>query len=231
MICHCLLLEDERGLALVDTGIGLLDVRDPLERIGKRLIDLAGFQFHEAATAVRQMERLGFDPAAVGDIVLTHGDPDHAGGVADFPRARVHLSAEEHAQVVTGYKRYRSVQFAHGPDFVAYGPSMRRWFGLEARPIDLGFGAEVLLITLFGHTRGHCGVAVRQGERWLLHAGDAYYVRAELSAGGHPASLEAARRAEDEDQWRRSLTELQRLARDHNAEVEIINYHEPVEES
>jgi hypothetical protein len=27
VVCHCLLLEDEGGLALVDTGIGLLDMQ------------------------------------------------------------------------------------------------------------------------------------------------------------------------------------------------------------
>ena len=61
---HCLLLEDPAGLALVDTGIGLHDVRDPDVRIGRPLIDLAGFQFHEAATAVRLIEGMGLRPAA-----------------------------------------------------------------------------------------------------------------------------------------------------------------------
>src|SRR5919112_782375 len=46
-ICHCLLFEDEDGLVLIDTGIGLLDVQKPLERIGQPLIDMAGFQFYE----------------------------------------------------------------------------------------------------------------------------------------------------------------------------------------
>ena len=37
VVCHCLLLEDESGLALVDTGIGLLDVQTPVERlVGQR---------------------------------------------------------------------------------------------------------------------------------------------------------------------------------------------------
>src|SRR5437764_8334871 len=41
--CHCLLLEDRNGLALVDTGIRRLDCRRPAERIGQPLIDAAGF--------------------------------------------------------------------------------------------------------------------------------------------------------------------------------------------
>ena len=90
--CHCLLLEDPAGLALVDTGIGLHDVRDPVGRIGRQLIDLAGFQFHEEQTALRQVERRGYRAADVRHVVLTHCDPDHTGGLADFPHARVHLA-------------------------------------------------------------------------------------------------------------------------------------------
>jgi glyoxylase-like metal-dependent hydrolase (beta-lactamase superfamily II) len=34
----------------------------------------------------------------------------------------------------------------------------------------------VLLVPLQGHTRGHCGVAVRRPSGgWFLHAGDAYF--------------------------------------------------------
>src|SRR4051812_9180139 len=100
--CHCLLLEGREGLALVDTGIGLLDVARPAERLGQPLIDMAGFLFDEADTAVRRTEHLGFDPADVKHILLTHGDPDHAGGLADFPRAQVHLSLEEKDSIDKG---------------------------------------------------------------------------------------------------------------------------------
>ncbi|GBQ96098.1 MBL fold metallo-hydrolase [Gluconobacter cerinus] len=31
------------------------------------------------------------------------------------------------------------------------------------------------MVPLPGHTRGHCGYAIDTGERWLLHAGDAFY--------------------------------------------------------
>ena len=79
VLCHCFLLEDPGGLALVDTGIGLHDVRQPAERIGQQLIDLGGFQFNEADTAVRQIERRGLRPADVKHLILTHADPDHAG--------------------------------------------------------------------------------------------------------------------------------------------------------
>lgn len=44
VVCHCLLLEDNGELALIDTGIGLLDVESPVERLGQQLIEAAGFQ-------------------------------------------------------------------------------------------------------------------------------------------------------------------------------------------
>jgi glyoxylase-like metal-dependent hydrolase (beta-lactamase superfamily II) len=87
-------------------------------------------------------------------------------------------------------------------------------------------GVDARLVPLFGHTHGHCGVAVRHGERWLLHVGDAYYLRAELSSDDHPVSALAAARADDDRLRRAHLAELRRLARDHGAEVELFGYHD-----
>ena len=224
--CHCLLLETTTGLALVDTGIGLLDVQDPAGRVGPEAIAAAGFRFRDEDTAARQVERLGFRTADVTDILLTHGDPDHAGGLADFPDAVVHVSAEEHAHIAGGHGRYAPPQFAHGPRWVPHRRSDERWFGLEARPVEFGADTEVQLVWLPGHTLGHCGVAVRTGDRWLLHVGDAYYLRVELEADDHPVSALAAMRADDDSRRRASLAELRRLARDHAGEIDMLGYHD-----
>lgn len=228
-ICHCLLLEDKSGLALVDTGIGLLEVRNPVERLGQKLIDTFGFIFNEAETAVRQVERLGKRPGDVKDIIVTHGDVDHVGGLADFPHAQVHLSEEEHASVTRGHHRYLPLQFGHGPKWRTYPKASRQWFGLEARPLDLGFESEVLLIPLFGHTFGHCGVAVRQGDRWLLHIGDTYYRKVEATTDDNPIAPLTAQWADDDTQRRSSLEAVRRLARDHGGEVEMFSTHEITE--
>jgi len=226
VVCHCLLLQDGDRLALVDAGIGLHDVRNPTERLGQPLIDMAGFQFNELDTAVRRIETAGLSPGDVGHIVLTHGDPDHVGGLADFPNAQVHVSEVEHAHIAGGHWRYVPMQFAHGPSWKNCGRSARKWFGLEARPVEIGFSSEVLLIPLFGHTLGHCGVAVQQGNKWLLHVGDAYYLRVELTTDDHPVSLLAAQRADDDTQRRSSLEQLRRLVHDHGDEVDVIGYHD-----
>lgn len=229
VVCHCLLLEDQGGLALVDTGIGLLDVRDPAGRLGQPLIDLAGFQFNETDTAVRRIEKLGFSAAQVRHILLTHGDPDHAGGLADFPQARVHISQEELAGIESGHPRYVSGQFSHMPQWQSYSENERDWFGLPARPVSLGFSVEVLLVPLFGHTSGHCGVAVQQGKHWLLHVGDAYYLRAELTDEYHPVSALAAQRADDDRLRLSSLAQLRRLNDEFSHEIQMFGYHDITE--
>jgi glyoxylase-like metal-dependent hydrolase (beta-lactamase superfamily II) len=79
---------------------------------------------------------------------------------------------------------------------------------------------------LFGHTLGHCGVAVRIGDRWLLHVGDAYYLRVELSTDNHPVSALATMRADDDVLRRESLAFLRFVAQEHGTEVDLFGYHD-----
>jgi len=224
--CHCMLVEHGGRVVLLDTGIGLQDISNPLERVGQPAIEAAGFQFHEPLTAARQLESLGYQVSDLSDIVLTHGDPDHSGGLADFPTARVHISKEEHSQIGSGHWRYSSAQFSHGPQWVTHSSSSERWFGLEARPLNLFPGHETFLVPLFGHTLGHCGVAIQEKDQWLFFIGDAYYLRVELSTDDHPVSLLTAQRADDDHQRRVSLTDLRRLTRDHATDIEMFGYHD-----
>jgi glyoxylase-like metal-dependent hydrolase (beta-lactamase superfamily II) len=224
--CHCLLLEGERGLALVDAGIGLLDVERPVERIGQAAMDMAGFQFAEAETAVRRIEALGFHREDVKDVILSHGDHDHVGGLADFPEATVHVAEEELANIAKGSWRYAPAQFAHNPRWKTCAPSTRQFYGLEARPVALENGADALLVPLFGHTRGHCGVAVRRDDHWAFYVGDAYYLRVELGDGEHPVSLLAEQAADDNKARRESLSHLRRLAHEYENEIDLFSYHD-----
>ncbi|PCE66739.1 MBL fold hydrolase [Sediminicola luteus] len=226
-IGHCLLIEHNQGLILIDAGIGLNETRAPFQTLGKELIDLTGFQFDEERTAYRQIERLGLDPAQVSDIVISHLDPDHIGGLADFPQARIHLSQEEYQAFVQGNDRYLPYQMAHKPDLALYPTNDSTWLGLSARKIDLPF--EIYLIPLFGHTLGHCGVSVKQSEKWLFYAGDAYYLRAELENENHPVDQLATIRAVDNKQRLDALEKVRSLIKNHGNQLFYFGYHDPSE--
>ena len=82
LVCHCLLIESEAGLVLVDTGYGLRDVHDPFPRLSRPFASLLNIRLREQETAIRQIEALGFSTSDVRHIILTHLDFDHAGGRA-----------------------------------------------------------------------------------------------------------------------------------------------------
>src|SRR3954451_16840299 len=74
LACHCLLVETNTGLVLVDTGFGLRDVATPRARLSPFFLALLRPELREEMTAIRQIEALGFDRKDVRDILLTHLD-------------------------------------------------------------------------------------------------------------------------------------------------------------
>ncbi|NNG20071.1 MBL fold metallo-hydrolase [Naumannella sp. ID2617S] len=53
----------------------------------------------------QQLQALGVDPRPVTDLALTHLDVDHVGGIADFPWAKVHLSATQLSLITPALRR------------------------------------------------------------------------------------------------------------------------------
>lgn len=222
---HCLLVKDNNKLILVDTGIGLLDTLHPTERIGQQLIDLVGYRFDENQTAVRQIENLGLDPENVTDCIISHLDNDHIGGLADFPKATVHVSMEELDNFNSDNPRYLKLPLAHNPTIKTYSKSDLNWFGLEARKMITDIDIEIFIIPLFGHTLGHCGVALKADNKWLFYVADAYYMRVELTDQQHPVNELAKIRADDNNLRIATLDKIRKLMNDH-PEIEIFGYHD-----
>lgn len=222
---HCLLIQENDKLILVDTGIGLLDIQKPQERIGQQLIDMVGYHFDENQTAIRQIEKLGLDPKKVTDCVISHLDNDHIGGVADFPNATVHVGLEEYESYNAGNPRYLKTPLSHNPTIKTYAKSNLNWFGFEARKVDTNTELEIFLIPLFGHTLGQCGVAVKTEKGWIFYIADAYYMRLELTNGDHPVNLLAKMRAENNDLRLETLDKIRNLIIEH-PEIEVFGYHD-----
>lgn len=227
-ICHCLLLEDKNGLALIDTGFGLNEVRNPLKYIGRETIDLFAIELDENYTAFRQIKQMGLNPADVGHCIISHLDFDHIGGLADFPEAIVHISSEEYISFKSGNTRYLPAQLEHNPHFRPYSTTTTSWHGFPARRLELGFDCDIFLIHLFGHTSGHCGVAIEQDGKKTLYAADAFFTKAELTTYDHPATEAAAGGAENDALRAQNFKKLKQLFQAH-PEIEIFCYHDPEE--
>jgi len=171
----CLLIETCQRLVLVDTGLGQDDY---LHRAGIirafQVVTIVPMNPEEAA--VRQVARLGYKPEDVRHIVLTHMHFDHCGGLPDFPHARVHVHRREYEAFTGRPRRWTDLAYvhrhtAHQPEFELYDDAGESWFDFAA--VRLPFEPEMWLVPLFGHTRGHCGVAVQAESGWLFHVGDA----------------------------------------------------------
>jgi len=205
----CLLIETDQGLVLVDTGLGLGDYTNPsLMTWLFRIITIMPFDPNEAA--FNRITQLGYKPEEVGHIILTHMHFDHCSGLPDFPLAKVHVHRREYDAFTEGRIRqftefaYIPRYIAHKPEFVLYDRIDSRWYDFDA--IRLPFEPEMHFIPLHGHSRGHCGVAIKTSTGWFFHAGDAGAVYnnetpkwlIKLVLGPHDAALRVFMKARPE---------------------------------
>jgi glyoxylase-like metal-dependent hydrolase (beta-lactamase superfamily II) len=234
IVCHCLAIETGDGLVLVDTGFGMEDARDP-RRLGLEV--LMGAKAEVETTALKQIEALGFAAPDVRHIVITHLDPDHSGGLPDFPEAEVHVFAPELRAAfqpkLDERARYRSVHWEHGPQWVQHSSDGGdQWFGFESVRILPGLDAELALVPLIGHTRGHTGVAINGDNGWMLHCGDAYFNHGEVEMPPScPPMLRffQALTAADKKARRSNRERLRELAARHGDQVTLLCSHDPHE--
>jgi len=236
LVAHCLLLETERdGLVLIDTGFGTRDTerRTPLPRSFRAMV---APRLDATETALAQIEALGLAPGEVRHVVVTHLDLDHAGGLSDFPDARVHLHAREHAAAMARARpierqRYVPTHWSHGPRWEVYTEDGDTWRGLPAITRLRGLDADVGLLPMHGHTRGHSAVIARAGDRWLVHAGDAYVHRGSMTPSGSiPIALAAFERYTQIDPAaRRASVAALRQLREHYTDLDMFCAHDPAE--
>jgi glyoxylase-like metal-dependent hydrolase (beta-lactamase superfamily II) len=235
LVCHCLLVQDADGLVLIDTGFGLDDMRNT-RQLGLIFDTLFAPQARESETAVEQVRALGFEPADVRRLVVTHLDVDHAGGLPDFPDADVHvlgreLDAAMHPSL-RERERYVNAHWSHGPKWVRHEPEGDEGLGFESVRVVPGAEHEIVFVPLYGHTRGHSGVAVKRADgRWLLHCGDAFFHRGEIETPAHcPPVLRAFQNVSSVDNAarKRNSERLRELAARGDEQVELFCAHDPV---
>jgi hypothetical protein len=112
------------------------------------------------------------------------------------------------------------------PDWKFYGEGGEDWFGFKGVRALGDREPDVLMIPLHGHTPGHCGIAVRGKDGWLLHAGDSYFFHGQLQAKVRmPLVLGYFQRKADIDREARVANQerLRALQAAHGSDVTIFN--------
>lgn len=132
-----------------------------------------------------QLEQLGIRPADVRCVVMTHLHTDHAGGLHHFPNTEILVARPEIAYASGWRGRVRGYPNARWPSWfdptpVDFAPDSLGPFPHTVRLTKTG---DVTLVSLPGHSPGHMGVLIDEGERSVLLAGDSSYTEELLLRG------------------------------------------------
>ncbi len=132
-----------------------------------------------------QLQQLGIRPGDVRQVVMTHLHTDHAGGLHHFPNSQILVAPAE-------------IAYASGRLGLLRGYPNNRWPGwFDPTPIDLEpvpYGpfpqslrltraGDVILVPLPGHSPGHRGVIIQDGDHSIFLAGDSSYTQDLLLRG------------------------------------------------
>ena len=137
---HPLLVRKDDRTMLFDTGLGA----------GKGQL-------------MQSLQAAGVDPASITDVMISHGHPDHVGGlIADgalaFPNAAIRMSKAEWTSIRANPEMADMVRIIT-PKVQAFAP------GGEVAP---GVTAQ----DTAGHTPGHVAYLIADGQNQLLYTGD-----------------------------------------------------------
>lgn len=165
---YLFVLDHPEGRIVIDTGVRP-DVRVPGWQ--RRVVPAPSVGPEEQAGPALRAH--GVEPDAVRQVVVTHLDWDHVGGVHHFPNSEILVARREHefAQKLRGRLRYQTNRWPAGfkptlydLDDEPFGP-----FPRSRRVTERG---DVRLVPLAGHSIGQVGVVVETGDVALLFAGD-----------------------------------------------------------
>lgn len=226
----------QKGLILFDSGLGEEFVSQEqswwVHRLANSLLPLE-FDSQKDPAAL-QLAREGIDPQDVRYIIISHLHYDHAGGLRDFPNAKIVVSREEWSQAHVdrwkargrGVMRDQLEGLAHRLELVDYSKSIP--FESFDKTIDFFQDGFLRLISTPGHAPGHQSLLVTpppsQGQPVLL-TGDAAWVMENVTVP-LPKSLLIQWMEEDGPLAWKTLKKLHEFSKNH-PEIKIIPGHQP----
>jgi glyoxylase-like metal-dependent hydrolase (beta-lactamase superfamily II) len=184
----------ERGVWLIDTGIGPQALSAPGRGFGLRAYARAlRYRLCETQAPHAVLGRMGLRPRDVAGVIVTHFHADHVARLAEFPMARIVAHGPTLARIRAAHD---VVNVRHGifPGLIPQGLEARltcvTGLARVALPFGMGEGADLfgdgscVAVDLPGHAAGHFGLAFPGAG--LLYACDAAWVRAGLEADQAP---------------------------------------------
>ena len=163
-----LLIVTPQNIILVDTGLG-----NKLTDKQKKIFTVGG-----EWDLVSQLKAYGIQRDEVNQVVLTHCDFDHAGGIETlnsqgkkeltFPKALHFIQKDEWQDVIHPHPRAKSTYLMENFSLIE---KSRQLILLEGKE-EISPG--ITLHTTGGHTRGHQLVEMRTGEHVAVHLGDLF---------------------------------------------------------
>jgi len=215
--------ETNSGWAMIDSGYGVNDFNHP-NLIFRLFTSYTRTPHQPKCCAIHQINNFGIKPQHIKHIILTHMHIDHAGGIADFPWATVHVYEKEYQAALKKTGRlwigYDQRQWSHHENWQRYSRIDSTWFGFPSIKLP-GFSPEIYIIPTPGHTPGHCMVAFSDGEKWVLQTGSAAY----------PFYLPEDQRAIAPGWFQRwlmgnNLQRLKQIWQEHGNEIHFLSSHE-----
>lgn len=233
----CALIEREDDLVLFDTGIGTrfeTEMR-PLVYRGNWFFSrfIMPTEFDPSRDAlVRQLPALGFDPADVKHVIVSHLHWDHAGGMRDLPDATFTVNRREWEDAIArkglalmsgGYIKDQFEGVGLDIDLIDTDPD-RPYLGFPASHDVFGDGSMVL-VDLPGHAPGQVGMVVNlpSGRRFFF-TGDAFYFPESLETLA-PKSKLMSMLVSEGPEAAESLQGIWQVAR-REPDVEIVSGHD-----
>jgi len=216
----CFLIEHERGLVVVDTGLDQAAIEDPIGTYGEPIGGMLAGHYRPEHAIDRQLAQLGYAPDDVDTVVMTHLHFDHSGGMGRFESARFiggrgeieHAFWPDPGTLAAGYCRIE--------DFGFLREARSRWVEVGPAEHDLFGDGSVVVFHLPGHTPGQLAVLVRAPHQTFILTSDIVHLRAGLEGIPCPFDWDAREAA-------RSVGRVQALASAYQAELWIS--HDPLD--